>query len=113
MSDPAADSRRTARISAASLSCGREAMPSDFSRRSNSSSGKTESSVIRQVTHSHSHPALQFTHSLPYGAILHEGGVQFVVFSRSASAMRLLLYDRVEDREPSEVIEFNRETDRW
>ena len=56
---------------------------------------------------------MQFAYPLPYGAILHETGVQFVVFSRSATAMRLLLYDKVDDREPSEVISFNRETDRW
>ena len=43
----------------------------------------------------HVHPKLQFTHMLPYGAILHENGVQFVVFSRSATAMRLLLYETV------------------
>ncbi len=61
----------------------------------------------------HSHPTLQFTHPLPYGAILHEGGVQFVVFSRSATAMRLMLYNRVEDREPADVISFDRDTDRW
>jgi isoamylase len=61
----------------------------------------------------HPHPELQFTHQLPYGAILHDRGVQFVVFSRSATAMRLLLYDRVQDMEPAEVIEFDRETDRW
>ena len=61
----------------------------------------------------HTHPALQFTHPLPYGAILREGGVQFVVYSRSATAMRLLLYDRAEDLEPTEVISFDRETDRW
>jgi isoamylase len=52
------------------------------------------------------HPALQFTHILPYGAIVHDGGVQFVVFSRSATAMRLLIYDKVTDREPSEIHEF-------
>ena len=57
----------------------------------------------------HVHPTLQFTHMLPYGAILHENGVQFVVFSRSATAMRLLLYDHVDDREPAEIIEFDRE----
>lgn len=61
----------------------------------------------------HPHPELQFTHLLPYGAILREGGAQFVVFSRSATAMRLLLYNRTNDREPSEVIEFDPETDRW
>jgi glycogen operon protein len=59
------------------------------------------------------HPALHFTHPLPYGPILHDGGVQFVIFSRSATAMRLLLYDLVTDREPAEVIEFDRESDRW
>ncbi len=59
------------------------------------------------------HPVLQFTHPLPYGAIVHEGGVQFVVFSRSATAMRLLLYHRADDREPSEIIPFDRENDRW
>jgi glycogen operon protein len=61
----------------------------------------------------HPHPELQFTHFLPYGALVHDGGVQFIVFSRSATAMRLLLYDRVEDLEPSDVIEFDRDTDRW
>ena len=59
------------------------------------------------------HPALQFTHPLPYGAILHDGGVQFVVFSRSATAMRVLLYDGVDDREPTEIIAFDREPNRW
>ena len=44
--------------------------------------------------------ALKFTHPLPYGAIVHDGGVQFVVFSRSATAMRVLLYDGVDDPEP-------------
>jgi isoamylase len=60
----------------------------------------------------HPHPALQFTHILPYGALVHDGGVQFVVFSRSATAMRLLIYDRVSDREPSEIHEFDRENHR-
>lgn len=69
------------------------------------------SPILRPL--SHPHPALQFTHPLPYGAILQEGGVQFVVFSRSATAMRLLLYDRASDPEPADVIEFDRETDRW
>ena len=50
-----------------------------------------------------SQPGLQFTYPLPYGAVLRDGGVQFVVFSRSATAMRVLLYDAVNDREPSRV----------
>jgi len=61
----------------------------------------------------HLHPALQFTHPLPYGALLHDHGVQFVVFSRSATAMRVLLYDSVLDADPSEIIRFDPETDRW
>ncbi len=61
----------------------------------------------------HDHPELQFTHQLPYGAIIHERGVQFVVFSRSATEMRLLLYDAVESREPAEVVHFHPDTDRW
>ncbi len=37
-------------------------------------------------------PELQFAYKLPFGAVVNERGVQFVVFSRSATAMRLLLY---------------------
>ncbi len=58
-------------------------------------------------------PELQFAYKLPYGAVVSERGVQFVVFSRSATAMRLLMYDNVDDREPTEVYDFDRETDRW
>lgn len=61
----------------------------------------------------HPHPALQFTYTLPYGAILTDRGVQFVVFSRSATEMRVLLYDHVDDREPTEIIPLDRDTDRW
>jgi glycogen operon protein len=61
----------------------------------------------------HTHPELDFTHLLPYGAVLHEDGVQFVVFSRSATAMRLLVYNRVEDPEPADIIPFDSDTDRW
>ncbi len=59
------------------------------------------------------HPALRFTHPLPYGAIVHDGGVQFVVFSRSATAMRLLLYEKTGDPEPSEIIDFDPDLNRW
>ena len=61
----------------------------------------------------HPHPELQFTHVLPYGALVHDRGVQFVVFSRSATAMRLLLYDDVDQLDPSEIIRFDPDTDRW
>jgi isoamylase len=59
------------------------------------------------------HPVLQFSYPLPYGPIFHEGGIQFAVFSRSATAMRLLLYDRVTDREPVDHVDFDRNSDRW
>jgi isoamylase len=58
-------------------------------------------------------PHLQFNYPLPYGAVLRDGGVQFVVYSRSATAMRVLLYQRVADREPARLIEFSPQTDRW
>jgi isoamylase len=64
-------------------------------------------------------PALQFNHPLPYGAVLHEGvgrgthGVQFVVYSRSATAMRILLYAGIDDTEPAEVIALDPTKDRW
>ena len=61
----------------------------------------------------HTHLDLQFTHTLPYGAVIRDGGVQFVVFSRSATEMRLLLYNEVEDRDPVEVINFDPKTHRW
>lgn len=61
----------------------------------------------------HPHPELQFAYKLPYGGIVTDRGVQFSVFSRSATAMRVLLYDSVDDREPAEVIDFDRDTDRW
>lgn len=58
-------------------------------------------------------PNLQFAYQPPFGSHLQDTGVQFSVFSRSATAMRLLLYNKVNDREPAEVIEFDRDTDRW
>ncbi len=64
-------------------------------------------------------PPMQFNSPLPYGAVLHgaasprEQGVQFVVYSRSAKAMRVLLYDAVDDPEPSEVISLDPDKDRW
>jgi isoamylase len=64
---------------------------------------------VMPITHNY----MQFHYPLPYGAILQEAGVQFVVYSRSATAMRVLLYRRTTDREPYRVVEFNPSTDRW
>jgi isoamylase len=60
-----------------------------------------------------SQPHLQFSYPLPYGAILRDGGVQFVIYSKSATAIRVLLYQRVTDREPQRVVEYNPDVDRW
>ena len=57
--------------------------------------------------------SLQFNHMLPYGAVVHENGVQFVVFSRNATEMRLLLYNDVDDLNPSDTIEFDPSENRW
>jgi glycogen operon protein len=56
---------------------------------------------------------LHLAHTLPYGAILREDGVQFVIFSRSATGMRILLYRNVEDPDPYEIISLNPHDHRW
>ena len=56
---------------------------------------------------------MQTTYQPPFGAKLSPDGVQFSVFSRNASDMRLLLYDRAGDREPKRVVEFDPDADRW
>ena len=57
---------------------------------------------------------MQFSYPLPYGAVLRDGGVQFVVYSRSATAMRVLLYNDVTDREPDRHRSSSiPQTDRW
>jgi len=69
--------------------------------------------VMPKVARKTQHPHLQFSYPLPYGAVLRDGGVQFVVYSRSATAMRVLLYQKVSDPEPNRLVEFNPQTDRW
>ena len=53
--------------------------------------------------------ASRFVYPLPFGAIVQADGARFSVFSRSATAMRLLLYDKTSDREPARVIDFDPE----
>ena len=54
-----------------------------------------------------------YDHPLPYGAIIHDTGVQFVVFSRSARAMRVLLYRDVNDIDPTDTVDFDPDLNRW
>ena len=70
-------------------------------------------SVARRTHRQKPLPPLQFSQALPYGAVLHDKGVQFVVYSRSATAMRVLLYDQVADPFPAEVIALYPAKDRW
>ncbi|NBS32108.1 MAG: glycogen debranching enzyme GlgX [Planctomycetia bacterium] len=84
-----------------------------------SAMAKTRLPSSRRLHAQQTLPPLQFNFPLPYGAILQSagpdtvGGVQFVVYSRSATAMRVLLYDSVDAPEPSEVIALDPEQDRW
>lgn len=73
----------------------------------------TTAPVIAGIAMPRTQPTLHFSYPLPNGAVLRDGGVQFVVYSRSARAMRVLLYRRVTDREPYRLIELNPDTDRW
>jgi glycogen operon protein len=45
--------------------------------------------------------------------VVHDGGVQFAVFSRSATAMQVLLYNRASDPEPADIIDFDPDGNRW
>ncbi len=49
----------------------------------------------------------------PYGATLRDDGVVFSFVSRSATGARLLLYDSPNDREPSLVVPFDPDRNRW
>ena len=58
-------------------------------------------------------PDAQFTYTPPFGAAVVDGGVQFSVFSRNATAMRVLLYKKPTDPEPYRTIDFDASADRW
>ena len=50
--------------------------------------------------------------SHPLGATLRDGGANFSLFSRSATRVELLFFDRVDDARPSRVIELDPQTHR-
>jgi glycogen operon protein len=56
--------------------------------------------------------AVGLGHSAPLGATLVPGGVNFSVFSRSASEVDLVFFDRVEDAHPSRTIKLQAPTHR-
>jgi len=45
--------------------------------------------------------------SFPLGAALRKGGANFSVFAKHATALELLLYERVDDALPSRVFELD------
>jgi len=53
-----------------------------------------------------------YTYQPPFGASIDAEGVHFSVFSRSASAMRILLYSTTQDREPTDKIELSAQSDK-
>ena len=59
--------------------------------------------MYRAATHPVEHPGS----SSPLGATLCGGGVNFSIFSRTASRIELLLFDRAEDSRPSRTIQID------
>src|SRR6185436_9997742 len=51
--------------------------------------------------------------SAPLGATIRDGGVNFSIFSRNATAIELLLFDGADDAEPSRVISLDRTYHYW
>src|SRR6266436_4357128 len=51
-------------------------------------------------------------HSWPLGATVVDGGINFSVFSRSATGVELLLFDREDDARPARVISIDPATNR-
>jgi isoamylase len=56
--------------------------------------------------------ATDFKFASTFGAVATESGVEFLIYSHTATAMRLLLYDQLEDLEPAEVIDLDPQADR-
>ena len=54
----------------------------------------------------------EFPLNIALGANLHDGGVRFALFSRHATAVKLLLYDHPDDRQPAQEIRFDPEAHR-
>src|SRR5262249_42084600 len=60
--------------------------------------------IAERATHSQPKPVHTAGRSYPLGATLAPGGVNFSVFSRSASSIELLFFDRENDDRPERVI---------
>jgi glycogen operon protein len=63
--------------------------------------------LLNRYTSSVSAPPETLGHSYPLGATMANGGVNFSIFSRAASHIELLLFDRKDQARPARVIRFD------
>ena len=70
------------------------------------------SSVMQQTRQAVIAPAASIGHSAPLGAKVCHDGVNFNLFSRKASSVELLFFDREDDARPAQVININPSTNR-
>ena len=70
------------------------------------------SSVMQQTRQAVIAPAASIGHSAPLGAKVCHDGVNFNLFSRKASSVELLFFDREDDACPAQVININPSTNR-
>ncbi|RSL18030.1 glycogen operon protein [Edaphobacter aggregans] len=68
--------------------------------------------AVTQQTHRVVTPATTIGSSSPLGATVRDGGVNFSIFSRKATSVELLFFDREDDALPSRIITINPETNR-
>jgi len=68
--------------------------------------------AVTQQTHRVVTPATTIGSSSPLGATVRDGGVNFSIFSRKATSVELLFFDREDDALPSRIIAINPETNR-
>src|SRR5215467_11685162 len=67
--------------------------------------GVVENTLLEQETFAKTKPDDHVGQSHPLGATVVSGGVNFSIFSRGASSLELLFFDRVEDGRPARVIQ--------
>jgi isoamylase len=54
----------------------------------------------------------KFGKSFPLGATVYPSGVNFSVYSKSATGIQLLLFDRADDSQPNRAVELNPKNNR-
>ncbi len=69
--------------------------------------GVIEQNVLEGALSVPTRPANYHSESYPLGATIIDGGVNFSIFSRSATAVELLLFDREDDQRPARAIQID------